>query len=152
MSVVRHTLCGSFEMENLLVAFIFKFDLSKGQCWVNVWQIRWNLQNPNFLTETCLSLSQESKNVATTVDAGDMSPVTFGWLGTFPSKGPYDGNFVVVFFCLWEHALATDETFWDHESYTCMTRLRGSGPLFTLGAPASFRGPMVTKWFHWPWL
>ena len=37
--------------------------------------------------------------------------------------------------------LATDETCWDNEAYTCMTYLGALEPLFTLEAPASFRGP-----------
>ena len=34
--------------------------------------------------------------VATTGDAGDMSPVTFGRMGTAPGKGPCNGNFVIA--------------------------------------------------------
>ena len=76
--------------------------------------------------------------VATTGDAGDMSPVTFGRLGIVPSKGPYDENF--VFDCA-ECALVTDETFWDHETYTCMTHLRGPRVTFYSRGPSKLQGP-----------
>ena len=44
--------------------------------------------------------------------------------------------------------LVADEIFWDHEAYTCMAQwahLGALGQLFTLGATARFRGPMVFK-------
>ena len=76
--------------------------------------------------------------VATTGDAGDMSPVTFGRLGTVPSKGPYDGNF--VFACA-KRALVTDETFWDHETYIYMAHLRGPMATFYSRGPSQLQGP-----------
>ena len=34
-------------------------------------------------------------------------------------------------------ALVTDESFWDNETYICMTHLRGLRPLCTRGATAN---------------
>ena len=66
MNVVWHMLYESFGTWKLMVAFIFKFGLRKGQCQAKLDQISSIFQMQHFLTKTCLScpvLSQDSKNV-----------------------------------------------------------------------------------------
>ena len=66
MIVMRLMFYGSFGTQNSMVTPISKFDPMKGQCQVNLGQIRSNFQFQNLLRKTCLSypdLSQDSKNV-----------------------------------------------------------------------------------------
>ena len=57
--------CGSFETQNSMVTFIFKFRPRKGQFWVKLGQIRSDFKSQIFLRKTCLSCpawSLDSKN------------------------------------------------------------------------------------------